>query len=107
MTKEQLEKFALHVAETNGWSVQPDLEMRSDVLNGLETNRERYGFMMCPCRDSWGDKDFDRDILCPCIYAKQDVEEYGRCYCALFCRKGDKDFLDVMVEDRRPDELYP
>jgi len=107
MTKEQLEQFAAHVAEKNGWSVQPDQDMRADVLNGLETNRKRYDFMMCPCRDSWGDKDYDRDIICPCIYAEKDIKEFGRCYCALFCRKDGKDYLDVMVEDRRPEELYP
>lgn len=107
MNKEQLEKFALHVAEKNGWSVQPNQDMRQDVLQGLETNRERYGFMMCPCRDSWGDIEYDRDIVCPCIYAAKDIEESGRCYCALFCRNDGKDYLDQMVEDRRPDELYP
>jgi len=108
MTKEeQIERFAESVALKNGWSVQPDEEMRKDILQGLQTNKDRYGFMLCPCRDSWGDKDFDRDIICPCIYAKQDIEEHGRCFCALFCRKGSDGFLDTPVEDRRPEELYP
>ncbi|MDA3850113.1 MAG: ferredoxin:thioredoxin reductase [Spirochaetaceae bacterium] len=102
-----LDKFAHSVAEKNGWSVQPDQEMREQIMDGLLTNKKRYGFMLCPCRDSWGDVDYDRDIICPCIYAKQDIDEEGRCYCALFCRKGSDGFQNVYVEDRRPEELYP
>lgn len=107
MDKHILDTFSRNVAEKNGWSVQPDQELLKDVLDGLVKNRDRYGALLCPCRDSWGDKDLDRDIICPCIYAKEDIQEFGRCYCALFCRKGSDGFVDTYVKDRRPDELYP
>lgn len=100
-------RFAREVAKKNAWSIQKDEELLKDILDGLETNKKRYGFALCPCRDSWGDKDYDRDIICPCIYAKKDIEEFGRCYCALFCKDNASDYNQVYVKDRRPEELYP
>jgi len=36
--------------------------------------------MSCPCRLASGNRDWDRDIICPCIYREEDVRAYGRCY---------------------------
>jgi len=66
------------------------LQMNSDqatvlpLLEGLLQNGARYGLRTCPCRLAHGEKELDRDIACPCLYAKADVEEYGACYCHLF-----------------------
>jgi len=34
-----------------------------------------------------GLRDEDKDIICPCVYAKPDLEEYGQCYCGLYLTK--------------------
>lgn len=55
-----------------------------DLLSGLLANRARYGYMACPCRLASGEREADRDIICPCDYREADVAEYGSCYCNLY-----------------------
>lgn len=84
MDLEQTQRFIDNVARVRGWTVNPDAEFRTLLAEGLATNRERYGYYLCPCRDGEGDRQADRAIVCPCQYARPDIDEYGRCYCALF-----------------------
>jgi ferredoxin-thioredoxin reductase catalytic chain len=76
--------FAARVTSRRGWSLNPDTGHVSSVLSGLETNRNRYGYLLCPCRDGDGERTKDEDIICPCRYAEEDIDEYGHCYCGLF-----------------------
>ena len=103
-----ISEFTERVAQASNWAVQPDQEFRNSVENGLSINRERYGYYLCPCREGWGEREKDRDVICPCDYAKQDIEEYGRCYCGLFVSA---DFVENnqqnSIPERRPDELFP
>jgi len=51
-----------------------------------------------------GDMDWDRDIICPCVYMMPDVQEYGACFCALyvsneFARSGK---VHESIPERRP-----
>lgn len=81
---EQTHQFIRKAAARNGWVPNPDSEFVQVIAEGLTTNANRYGFYMCPCRDGDGDRQADKDIVCPCIYAPQDIAEYGQCYCGLF-----------------------
>lgn len=100
--------FANQVSAKQGWALNPDESFITDLLNGLAKNEERYGFFLCPCRDSWCDREKDKDIKCPCSYAHDDIDEYNRCYCGLFVKPGaTEQELSEYVPDRRPDELYP
>ena len=76
--------FAEQVAARRGWQLNPEPRHLAEVLAGLETNRQRYGYYLCPCRDGSGDRSQDADITCPCDYSGADVAEYGHCYCGLF-----------------------
>jgi ferredoxin-thioredoxin reductase catalytic subunit len=107
-TDVEMQRFAELVARKQGWAVNGDRELLSHILKGLALNHERYGFFLCPCRDSWGDREKDGDIKCPCSYSSGDIKKYQRCYCGLFVRMGsdESEYLEV-VPDRRPDELYP
>jgi ferredoxin-thioredoxin reductase catalytic subunit len=58
-----------------------------DLLEGLKTNEERYGYPSCPCRIAAGYFELDRDIICPCEYRDQDIQEYGACFCSLYISK--------------------
>lgn len=77
-------EFALKVAGHRGWRLNPDAEHAEGVMAGLDANRERLGYYLCPCREGAGDRGRDADISCPCEYADADLEEYGHCYCGLF-----------------------
>jgi ferredoxin-thioredoxin reductase catalytic subunit len=70
--------------EPQGFFFNADEATTAELLEALLVNRDRYGYMACPCRLAAGDRDRDRDIMCPCAYRAADVAEYGSCYCGLY-----------------------
>ena len=72
------------INEPKGYFFNKDTERTFDLLRGLMTNNDRFGYMACPCRFPSGERSSDEDIICPCIYREADVEEYGACFCALY-----------------------
>lgn len=94
------------IAPKQGLIVNEDWEIVKPLLEGLLTNGERYGLRTCPCRPAAGDREKDRDIVCPCDYAKPDIEEYGACYCWLFVSQdwNDKKVPHQQIPERRPIE---
>jgi ferredoxin-thioredoxin reductase catalytic chain len=77
-------RFVGMVAQHRGWQLMTDPEFLDTLVAGLTTNYNRYGYYLCPCRDTRGSREADRDVLCPCEYAAPDIAEHGRCYCALY-----------------------
>jgi ferredoxin-thioredoxin reductase catalytic chain len=76
--------FAEKVAARHGWLLNRDRDHVTGVLEGLDANRERLGYYLCPCRDGAGERSADSDVICPCPYAVPDIAEHGHCYCGLF-----------------------
>ncbi|KLK88636.1 ferredoxin:glutaredoxin reductase [Methanoculleus sediminis] len=86
-------------AEAGGYHTNPDREFTRDLVKGLLANRERYGYISCPCRLASGNRDDDLDIICPCDYRDPDLADYGACYCALYVT------ADVEAGKRAPDPV--
>lgn len=108
-TLEDVIDFIRRAARQYGWAVVRDEDFLRDLAEGLLTNYRRFGFFQCPCRDSYGDREHDRDIMCPCEYCADDVKEYGQCYCGLFLSH---EFAATgefprPIPERRPDEKFP
>ena len=82
-----LQAMLRNIQEPLGYFFNHDQEQVAALLQGLSTNKERYGYMSCPCRLATGNRDNDRDIVCPCIYRQLDVKEFGSCYCGLYVSK--------------------
>jgi ferredoxin-thioredoxin reductase catalytic subunit len=103
---EKLYEMLKNVQEPKGYYFNKDKERVSDLLEALLINKERYGYMCCPCRLAAGDREKDKDIICPCEYRAPDVEEYGSCYCNLYVSKewNEKNTSDVYIPERRPPE---
>ena len=80
MTAVQLYEMLRKIQEPMGYFFNREREKVFDLLNALLLNRDRYGYMSCPCRLASGDREWDRDIICPCAYRDEDIREYGRCY---------------------------
>ena len=80
MTAAQLYEVLRKIQEPKGYFFNRDREKVFDLLNALLLNRDRYGYMCCPCRLASGNREWDRDIICPCAYRDEDIREYGRCY---------------------------
>ena len=103
-TVQDVHAYIERVAQRFGWQLNNRGEMLDALVEGLMENYNRLGYYNCPCRDSQQDPKIDRDIICPCLYAREaDVEEYGHCYCALFFRE-DFDMTQeiAMIPERRP-----
>ncbi len=104
MDVNKLYEMLRKVQEAKGYYFNKDLDVVFDLLQALLINRERYGYMCCPCRLASGDKEWDQDIICPCIYRAPDVAEYGSCYCNLYVSKdwNEDRIPHVYVPERRP-----
>lgn len=92
--------------EPLGYFFNKDTDTVSELLKGLILNKERYGYMSCPCRLASGSYEKDRDIICPCEYRAPDVKEFGSCYCGLYVSQewNDGKIQHVYVPERRPKE---
>jgi ferredoxin-thioredoxin reductase catalytic chain len=108
-SRDDTDKFVHMVAEHNGWALNQDAAFLGMLVDGLNVNFNRYGFYQCPCRDSWGDREKDRDIACPCVYIVADQEEYGHCFCGLFLTKefARSGKSPRQIPERRPAERFP
>lgn len=74
-------------AINRGFYLNRDESFVKDLVDGLFSNLKRYGYSSCPCRLSTGKYEADKDILCPCVYMKEDVDKYGTCFCSLYVSK--------------------
>ena len=70
--------------DPKGYFLNPNIEDLKVVIDGYLTNEERFGYPACPCRLPAGERDKDRDIICPCDYRDDDIAEHGACYCSLY-----------------------
>jgi len=106
MDGEQLYQQLKKINEPKGYYFNRDDATTRFLLQGLITNRERYGYMCCPCRMAKEDREADRDIICPCDYREPDVQEFGSCYCGLYVsREWNEESMErVFVPERRPVE---
>jgi ferredoxin-thioredoxin reductase catalytic subunit len=92
-----------------GYGFNPDREKVLHLLEGLLTNKKRYGYLGCPCRLAAEDRELDRDITCPCDYREPDVREYGTCYCKLYISLDNppENLKSINVPERRPEDKIP
>jgi len=96
------------IQEPKGYFFNRDTNLVNELLGSLLSNRENYGYMACPCRLASGDRENDRDIVCPCDYREADVREYGACFCGLYVSRelNEGQRLPEYVPERRdPDRI--
>lgn len=104
MKAEQLYEALKKIQEPKGFFFNNNKAWVLEIISDLSVNRERYGYMSCPCRLSSGDREKDKDIICPCAYRAADIAEFGSCYCNLYVSREWNDGLveHVYVPERRP-----
>ena len=66
MDSQQLYDTMKKVQEPKGYYFNSDTLRTNELLNALLLNRDRYGYMGCPCRLLSGDRKKDRDIILIC-----------------------------------------
>jgi ferredoxin-thioredoxin reductase catalytic subunit/glutaredoxin len=96
------------VQEPRGYYFNRDREKTFQLLRALLVNKDRYGYMSCPCRLAAGSREKDTDIICPCVYRKPDVQEYGSCYCNLYVSRewNEGSIEHNLVPERRSADHY-
>ncbi len=106
LTVEEYYQRLKAIQEPKGNYFNADLKVTFELLEGLLANKERYGYMSCPCRLASGDREVDQDIICPCAYREQGIAEYGSCYCNLYVSGSwnESDEHHPVVPERRPPE---
>ena len=106
MDANQLFESLRKLQEPKGYFFSNDREHVFGLLDALLVNKDRYGYMACPCRLASGDREADKDIICPCVYRAPDVEEFGSCYCNLYVSKewNAGTIEHAYVPERRPPE---
>ena len=106
MDAKELYERMKKVQEPKGYYFNRNMETTFELLEGLLQNKSRYGYLGCPCRLLSGDRQNDRDIICPCVYSIPDIAEYGSCYCSLYVSKAwNQDLIPhTYVPERRPPE---
>lgn len=106
-TNEETVRFITMIAKKQGWKLNTDEEFIDMLVDGLMINYNRHGYFACPCRDASGDREKDKDIICPCDYCRPDQQEYGHCYCGLYLTPEfyDSGIHPLSIPERRPEEL--
>ena len=106
MKVEQLYAALKKSQEAKGIYFNKDKDLVFELLEGLLLNKDRYGYMVCPCRLACGDRENDKDIICPCEYREPDLEDYGACFCGLYISKAlhNNKIQSKDVPERRPPE---
>jgi len=105
---EKLRETLRSIQELKGYFFNGDGDRVLELMEALLLNRKRYGYMCCPCRLASGNREKDRDILCPCAYREADVKEYGSCYCNLYVSRewNEGKIPREYVPERRPPEKF-
>ncbi len=106
MEAENLYNRLKKVQEPKGYFFEKDKKRVIELLDALIFNKNRYGYMACPCRLASGDREADKDIFCPCAYREDDVRECGSCYCNLYVSKdwNEEKIPHAYVPERRHPE---
>lgn len=80
-------EFAKKHAEEKGIMLNPDERIVQGIIKGLFMKEEKFGEKYCPCRVVGGNKEKDKEIICPCIFHMDEIKDMGHCHCNLFVKK--------------------
>ncbi len=72
-----------HAAES-ACRLNPDERVVEALLDGLVRRRLKSGDFYCPCRIVTGNRENDKNNVCPCVTHEAEIGETGKCHCGLF-----------------------
>ena len=84
--KEKLKiRFKEH-ADFTEIKLNPDSKVVDEIVDKLLARKEKFGDIYCPCRIVGKNPERNKEIVCPCIYHRGEIELQGHCLCGLFVR---------------------
>jgi ferredoxin-thioredoxin reductase catalytic subunit len=84
---EELKQKSKEYAKKAGIKINPDEKIIAGIIKGLLNNEEKHGGLYCPCRIVSGNKLKDKEIICPCVFHRGEIELQGFCHCRLFVKE--------------------
>ena len=75
MTPEELYNNLRAIQEPKGYFFNRDMDMTMDLLRSLIINKERFGYMACPCRLACGVYEQDKDIILSLIHISEPTRQ--------------------------------
>ncbi len=85
--EDELKKKLENYSKRCGIRLNPNEKIVNAIIKGLIKNKKEKGEYYCPCRVPSGDKEKDKEIICPCVFHRGEVELQGKCHCGLFVAK--------------------
>lgn len=79
-----IEKRLQIMAKYRGYILNPDIDRRKKIIDGLVSNSIKHGASYCPCKIVTGNEYEDCKNICPCDDFSEDIEKNGFCKCKLF-----------------------
>lgn len=86
-SEKDLLESAKKYAEEKELKLNPNEKTLNGIIKALMRNKEFKGKPYCPCRIVTGDKEKDKDIICPCVFSRGEIEIQEHCKCNLFFKK--------------------
>jgi ferredoxin-thioredoxin reductase catalytic chain len=83
----ELKKKLKEYADSVGLKLNENEKALEGIINGLLRNKKFKGDVYCPCRTVTGNKEKDKEIACPCVFHRGEIELQGKCKCTLFWAK--------------------
>lgn len=80
--KEELLKNLGDHAESNGFRLNFKQKIVKGIIEGLINNKKLYGEYYCPCKLKK-----EKENICPCLFHKNEIKKFGKCFCGLFIQK--------------------
>lgn len=82
--KSKLEMLEKHAKE-NGYTLS---DSASKLVTSMFKKEKKLGGLYCPCRVVFKDDSEERkkELECPCIYSKEEIENEGQCLCGMFIK---------------------
>lgn len=84
---EKLKKKLKAYADSKNLKLNEDEKALEGIIQALLRNKKFRGEIYCPCRIVTGNKEQDKDIICPCVFHRGEIELTGKCKCTLFWAK--------------------
>jgi len=85
--EEQIQKLIKEYeeyAKEKGFKLNPDKKIVENLIKAMLKRKESFGERYCPCRRITGDKQKDKEIICPCVSHLEEIKKEGCCHCLLF-----------------------
>lgn len=78
-------RLAKKYSEKRGYRLNPDSDKVKDLIEEMVENLLEFGARYCPCMTKrlTGDKKADGKRICPCVWHKEDIAQFGESGLAL------------------------